>query len=346
MCGKKNFFSHLNIFSKKKNVLNKDLKSKDKIDNISDNKKSKIGIFSFLKNYWNSTKDIFTKKLKNIFLNKNLDKKFFKKLEDILLSSDFGVQSTKKILNLFKEKIKKNNITDTKIAKVYFKEILLKILKKSSKFSDKNNYSNLLIILVVGINGVGKTTAVVKLANYYKNLGKSVILSACDTFRSAAIDQLIDLGNLYNIEIFYKSIGSDPSSVAFDSIIYAKKKKIDIVIIDTAGRMHNKMHLIQELKKMNRVIKKCCSTAFYKTYLVIDAGIGQNSIQQAKIFSSEINISGSIITKLDSTAKGGIIFSIINDLKIPICYISAGEKITDFNIFDYKYFIENFYNIF
>ncbi|WP_232512965.1 signal recognition particle-docking protein FtsY [Buchnera aphidicola] len=267
-------------------------------------------------------------------------------LENLLLLSDFGINSTEKILLMFKRAIKKKNITESAIAIKIFKKQLLKMLKITQK-TDRCIHPNMpFVILVIGINGVGKTTTIVKLAKYYQKLGKSVILSAADTFRSAAIDQLVELGKIHNISVVCKSLGSDPASVVFDSIQEAIKKKIDILIIDTAGRLHNKNHLIQELQKINRVIKKFYLTSFYEIFLVLDAGIGQNSVQQAKIFSANLNITGAIITKLDGTAKGGVIFSIFHDLMIPVYYICTGEKITDFKIFNKKKFIDSFLNIY
>ncbi|WP_232036991.1 signal recognition particle-docking protein FtsY [Buchnera aphidicola] len=269
----------------------------------------------------------------------------FKELKNLLLLSDFGVVATEKILCIFKKNLNKKNISDTKIAIVYFKTLLLKMLTNSQKFEYCDFKKIPFVILIVGVNGVGKTTTATKLAYFYKQLGHSVLLAAGDTFRSAAIDQLVELGLMYNIPVFSKPIGSDSASVIFDAVNLAMQQKKNILIIDTAGRLHNKDHLIQELQKINRVIKKCLPTAPQEIFLVLDAGIGQNSIQQARIFSSCIKITGSIVTKLDGTAKGGIIFSIVNELMIPVRYIGVGEKITDFKLFDQKKFIDSFFDI-
>ncbi len=253
------------------------------------------------------------------------------------------MNATQKILDKFKNGIKKKNIQKSDIALLYFKKQLLKMLKIPNNHSVLNDMNMPFIILIVGVNGVGKTTTIAKLAYYYKNLGKSVMLSAGDTFRAAAIDQIKEFGLRYNIPVFSKTYGVDPASVVFDSVKESIKKKKDILIIDTAGRLHNKSHLIQELKKIDRVIKKCYPKAPHETFIVLDAGIGQNSIQQARIFSDTMNITGSIVTKLDGTAKGGIIFSIVTDLMIPVRYVGTGEKITDFKIFDSKIFIDNLF---
>ncbi|VAX76211.1 signal recognition particle-docking protein FtsY [Buchnera aphidicola] len=344
MCNKKkNFFSKLNFFSKK-SKSNLQLKKDNKNNSIEFNsyikKKSHL---SFFKNSLIFLKNKFIKKIKNIFSSPNLDKNIFRKLQDVLLLSDFGMNATQKILDKFKNGIKKKNIQKSDIALLYFKKQLLKMLKIPNNHSVLNDMNMPFIILIVGVNGVGKTTTIAKLAYYYKNLGKSVMLSAGDTFRAAAIDQIKEFGLRYNIPVFSKTYGVDPASVVFDSVKESIKKKKDILIIDTAGRLHNKSHLIQELKKIDRVIKKCYPKAPHETFIVLDAGIGQNSIQQARIFSDTMNITGSIVTKLDGTAKGGIIFSIVTDLMIPVRYVGTGEKITDFKIFDSKIFIDNLF---
>ena len=190
------------------------------------------------------------------------------------------------------------------------------------------------IILIIGVNGVGKTTTIAKLAYYYKKKGKSVVLSAADTFRAAAIDQINVLGKKYKIPVISRAFGTDPASVVFDSIKEAKIMKADILIIDTAGRLHNKLHLLDELKKISRIIKKFDLSAPHEIILIIDSGTGQNSIQQTKLFHSNIGINSIIATKLDGTAKGGIIFSIINRFKIPINFIGTGKKITDLKKFN------------
>ncbi|AEH39614.1 signal recognition particle receptor [Buchnera aphidicola (Cinara tujafilina)] len=225
-----------------------------------------------------------------------------------------------------------------------FKNQLLNILKKVNSIPLTDNFTSFPhIILVIGVNGVGKTTTIAKLAYYYKTHGKSIMLSAGDTFRAAAIDQILILGKKYEIPVFSKPFGTDPASVIFDSIREAKNKKSDILIIDTAGRLHNKSHLLQELKKISRIIKKFDISAPHEVILVLDACIGQNSIQQTKLFHKNVPISSIIITKLDGTAKGGIIFSIIDRFKIPICFIGTGEKITDLKKFNNELFINEFF---
>ncbi|WP_231938277.1 signal recognition particle-docking protein FtsY [Buchnera aphidicola] len=343
---KKNFFSNLKSFFKKK-IQNNTPKHKIKTDltnsslNSSNNK-----INSFFNNYIHNTKKFFINKINNIFCTQKLDEHMFKKLKNLLLSSDFGVTATEKILHTFKIYIKKNNSISSNKAIIYFKNLLLNMLIISKEKSCSISKAKMpFIILIVGVNGVGKTTIVTKLAYYYKNLGYSTMVAAGDTYRSAAIDQLIDLGRINSIPVFSKPLDSDPASVIFDAIKESIKKKKDILIIDTAGRLHNKNHLIQELQKINRVIHKCHPTAPHEIFLVLDAGIGQNSIEQARVFSSNLPVTGSIITKLDGTAKGGIIFSVANELIIPIRFVGTGEKITDFSSFDSKKFVDSFFNV-
>ncbi|WP_154021601.1 signal recognition particle-docking protein FtsY [Buchnera aphidicola] len=305
---------------------------------------SKNIIVDKLKNCFLKTKKIFTKKINDIFSIQSLDQNTFDKLEKLLLLSDFGVSTTEKILVKFKKKLKKKKIIDSKQAIIIFKNLLLNILKKVNA-SPSIIHSMFLpyIILIIGVNGVGKTTTIAKLAYYYKKKGKSVVLSAADTFRAAAIDQINALGKKFNIPVISRASGTDPASVVFDSIKEAKMMKSDILIIDTAGRLHNKSHLLDELKKITRIIKKFDVLAPHEIILIIDSGTGQNSIQQTKLFHSNIGVNSIIATKLDGTAKGGIIFSIINRFKIPINFISTGEKITDLKKFNGEIFIEELF---
>ncbi|WP_172800923.1 signal recognition particle-docking protein FtsY [Buchnera aphidicola] len=310
-----------------------------------DKKHTKSSIFSFLKSSFSSAKNIFIHKLKTIFSKNCVDKKTFQDLEYLLLSSDFGVHATEKILLQFKRDIDRKNIFNSDLALSYFKKQLLNMLTPSRQPVAPNVSALPFVILVVGVNGVGKTTTIIKLAHYYNNLGQSVMLTAGDTFRAAAVEQLIELGVKHHIPVFSGSLGADSAAIVFDSWKESTKLKKNILIIDTAGRLHNKDHLLRELQKINRVITKCSPAAPHEIFLVLDASIGQNSIQQAKVFSSKMNITGIILTKLDSTAKGGVIFSIAHNLMIPIRYLSAGEKITDLEVFNSKRFVDNFVDI-
>lgn len=332
----------------KKNILTSqdNMLKKKTTKNIFFSILPKNRIVNIFKNYFTNTKNIFTEKIKNIFFKKKIDKNFFKKLEKTLLLSDFGTDIVEKIIYKFKKKINIFKVVESEKAILILKKQLLKMIYKTKQLTLFDKNINLpLIILVVGVNGVGKTTTIAKLAYFYKKKGKSVILSAGDTFRAAAVDQLKELGKKYDIPVIAKKLGTDPASVVFDSIQKAKKNKSDILIIDTAGRLHNKNNLIRELQKIFRVIKKFSTFFIYETILVIDVCIGQNAIKQAHIFGSNINITSIILTKLDGTAKGGIIFSIVDRFMIPVSFITTGEKITDLKIFDGKLFVEEIFKI-
>lgn len=330
MSDKKNgFFS--NLFSLNKKKSNK----KNKIEEKNEN-----NFLFLLKNYLKNTKEKFSKKIKELFFQDKLDSNLLNKLEKILLLSDVGVKTTKKIINQFKISFSlEKNQTSEKTLKI-FKNQLSNIFKKVDSFNDSYNNTIPNIILLVGVNGVGKTSIAAKLAYYFQKKGKSIIFAAADTFRAAAVDQLEEWGNFLKIPVVKKSIGSDPASVVFKSIQKFKKDVSDILIIDTAGRFHNKENLINELKKINKVIKKNIFNLKYDVFLVIDACTGQNAVQQIRSFHNFIGITGIIITKLDGTAKGGIIFSIVDIFSIPIHYVSIGEKITDFRKFNSSTFIK------
>ncbi|VFP84787.1 Signal recognition particle receptor FtsY [Buchnera aphidicola (Cinara splendens)] len=347
MCNKKkNFFSSLKSFFKKKNQNNTSENKKKTCLKDSSSNSSNYKISSFFNSYVHSTKNFFINKINSIFYAPKLDEQMLKELKNLLLSSDFGITATEKILHIFKKHIKRKNLINSKKAIIYFKNLLLNMLVVSKdKRCSISEAKMPFIILIIGVNGVGKTTVATKLAYYYKKLGYSTMVAAGDTYRSAAIDQLMDLGALHGIPVFSKPLGSDPASVVFDAIKESIKQKKNILIIDTAGRLHNKNHLIQELQKINRVINKCHPTAPHEIFLVLDSGIGQNSIEQARVFSSNLPVTGSIITKLDGTAKGGIIFSIAHELTIPICFVGTGDKITDFSSFDSTKFVDSFFNI-
>lgn len=354
--GKKNgFFSWLSSVVRKKNTVDVNKKSnnvdilsikKNKvqesnydIDDIDNNKINKKNFFIKLRKGLLKTKKFLGDKINRIFLSKKIDHVLFEALEETMLLADIGVHTTDRIIkNLIKD-IHHNELKNPE--KVYFllKKNMYNILKKVEiplKISKKKPF----IILVVGVNGSGKTTTVIKLAKKYKLEGKSVMLSAADTFRAAGAEQLQVLGKLNNIPVISQSSSSDPAAIIFDSVRSAMSKKIDILIIDTAGRLHNKCHLMEELKKIVRVIKKLDVSAPHETVLIVDACNGQNTIQQTKIFHKALNLTGIIVTKLDGTAKGGIIFSLSDQFSIPIRYIGIGEKTKDLGIFNGRDFIE------
>ncbi|QCI25833.1 signal recognition particle-docking protein FtsY [Buchnera aphidicola] len=286
-------------------------------------------------------------KIKNFFFKNKINDIFFTQLEDKLLKFDFGAEVSRKIINNLIKKYKNRLLENEQDVYFELQNNLFSILNRN--YCDKNFIShgienNLYVILLIGVNGVGKTTVAAKLAYFYKILGKSVALVASDTFRAAAIEQINCWGDKLSIPVFYKSYGSDPSSVIFDSIEFAHDKKIDVLIIDTAGRLHNKVNLMQELQKNVRVIQKKISYAPNEIFLVLDARNGQNSLIQTELFSQKINnITGIILTKLDGTAKGGIIFAILEKFSIPIRYFCNGEKISDFYKFNAKDFIKSMF---
>lgn len=339
MLKNKNVFSWLNFFKKKSLDCNidhsKSLNTNNKCisdDCISDMKYKKNNFFF---------------KIKKFFLKNTINDTFFKKLEEQLLKFDCGVEVSNKIIRSIFEKYKNNEFNHEKDIYHALKKNLFKILNKSN-LGDQGSYPSIkdspYIILLIGVNGVGKTTVAAKLALFYKNLGKSVALVASDTFRAAAIEQIKYWGNKISVPVFFKKYGTDPSSVIFDAIEFAYLKKVDILIIDTAGRLHNKINLIKELQKNVRVIQKKINFAPNEILLVLDARNGQNSLVQAELFLKNIQkITGIVLTKLDGTAKGGIIFSISEKCLIPILYFSNGEKLSNFYSFNAIDFIENMF---
>lgn len=298
--------------------------------------------FQNLKNGLSKTRQTIFTKIEETFTGKSkLDDSDFDKLEEILINSDLGTELSLAVIdNVRKSLLKEENRTFNNIIEV-LKEELIKILGQSkleSKFieADKNLPN---IILVVGVNGTGKTTTIGKLASFYKNDGKTVLLVPCDTFRAAANEQLNEWARRSAVEIWNDSTSKDPSSVAFDSIKYALDQKIDIVIIDTAGRLHNNANLMTELSKINRVISNLIENAPNETYLVVDGNSGQNAMRQADEFSKYVKITGLIVTKLDGTAKGGSVIQISHNKKIPIVFVGTGEGIDDLQEFNQTDFI-------
>jgi len=268
-------------------------------------------------------------------------------LEEILLKADVGFTTTNFVLNILRSKIKIKNIKNKKIIKEILKEELLKILSEThcqlSKFYVPS-HNMLYCILILGVNGVGKTTIIAKIAKYYKDLNLKVALAAGDTFRAASIEQIQFWGKYHKIPVIAQSIGSDSASVIFDAIQFSYAKNIDVIIADTAGRLHNRKNLMHETQKITKVISKFNSKKLInENMLILDAGIGQNSFRQVEEFKNFIKIDSLSLTKLDGTAKGGIIFSITKELKIPIRFISFGENINDFQEFKEKKFVDNLF---
>ncbi|MCL1995317.1 MAG: signal recognition particle-docking protein FtsY [Defluviitaleaceae bacterium] len=255
-----------------------------------------------------------------------IDEELFEELEDTLIMADIGVETSAFIIDNLRDRVKKDRLTEAADVRAIIKEEIATILIEDHKeFSP----SHPTIILVVGVNGVGKTTTIGKLAKHFKDQGKKVILAAADTFRAAAIDQLEVWAGRTSVDIIKHQANADPSAVVYDALNAAKARKSDVLIIDTAGRLHNKKNLMEELKKINRVIGREYPQANVEALLVLDANTGQNALQQAKAFSQVTDVTGIILTKLDSTAKGGIVVAITHHLKIPIYFVGVGEGIDD-----------------
>lgn len=294
-----------------------------------------MGFFSKLKEGLKKTKDNIGKKIFAAFSGRALDDDFYEELEEAMLTADMGVTATEQILDEFKDEVYREKITDTEKAKNLLKRIMV-----DSISYDIPDYDYPLVILLAGVNGVGKTTAIGKLANYFKSIGKSVVVAAADTFRAAASDQLEVWADRANVRIIKHKEGSDPASVVFDAISSAKARGDDVILVDTAGRLHNKKNLMDELKKFHKVIIRELPNADYRSYIVLDATTGQNALSQVEIFSEAIDIDGIILTKLDGTAKGGVVMAISAEQEIPVVFVGVGEKIDDLLPFDPEEFVD------
>ena len=302
------------------------------------NSESKTGYFTKIKNSLKKTREVFLPN--NTILadsDLSLDDVFFD-IENRLLMSDVGIDVTEMVINLLREKISSNKECNIELIRLSIKEILADILKPCEKplvIEQHEPY----VILFVGINGAGKTTTIGKIANLLQQQGDSCLIAAGDTFRAAATEQVAVWGERNGIPVIQQSQGADSASVIHDAITAAKARKIKVVLADTAGRLHTQQNLMSELSKIKKVIKKCHDSAPHEIMLVVDASIGQNSLKQAEVFHQEIGLTGITVTKLDGTAKGGIIVKIAHDLQIPIRYIGIGESINDLYSFDADTFI-------
>lgn len=297
------------------------------------------GFFDKLKSGLEKTKNNLTGKISDMLTNAvTIDDDLYEELEEILITADIGVQTTTYIIDKLKEKIKEEKIKDPSLINQCLKEVIIDILgdEKNSIEPEKTPE----IILVIGVNGVGKTTSIGKIASKLKNSGNKVIMAAADTFRAAAIDQLEVWSRRAGVDMIKHQEGSDPAAVIFDAIQAAKARKTDVLICDTAGRLHNKKNLMDELSKINRVIDREYKEAYKQTFLVLDATTGQNAVQQAKQFTEVCPIDGIILTKLDGTAKGGIVISIKHSLNIPVKLIGVGEGIDDLQEFRSRDFVD------
>ncbi|MFN3480376.1 MAG: signal recognition particle-docking protein FtsY [Thermodesulfovibrionales bacterium] len=296
-----------------------------------------MGFFDKLKQGLAKTRKGLIEKVESIFSGRKIDFETLEELEEALLTADIGVKATTEIIDFLKEKTKKGEIKDISRIKEYLKLEMSTMLGDSQPLIiDRKPF----VILAVGVNGVGKTTTIGKLTARFVGEGKSVIMAAADTFRAAAIEQLEIWAKRTGAQIVKHQSGSDPAAVAFDAIEAAKARNIDVVIVDTAGRLHTKSPLMEELKKVRRVIEKGIPSAPHEVLLVVDATTGQNALRQAEMFNNAIGVTGIALTKLDGTAKGGIIFAIRRELGIPVRYIGIGEGIEDLRDFEPKEFVE------
>ena len=289
-------------------------------------------LFKKLKDGLFKTRNNITDRINSVLSSfKTIDEDLFDELEEILITSDVGVETTMKLLEGIKKEVKEQKINDPKAVIELLKQEVLRVMSKDVT-SVSNEYPQ--IIVVIGVNGVGKTTSVGKIANRYKQAGKKVLIAAADTFRAAAIEQLEVWSNRVGVDIIKHQEGADPAAIIFDAISAAKSRKTDVIICDTAGRLHNKKNLMEELKKIFRIIDREYPEAHREVYLVLDATTGQNAIIQAKVFKEVADITGIVLTKLDGTAKGGIVIAIKSELNVPVRLVGVGEKIDDLQDFD------------
>lgn len=292
-----------------------------------------MGFFDKLKTGLNKTKESFNTKINDVFSNfRKVDEDFLEELEEVLIMSDIGVDTSVKIVNNLRKRIKKDNIKDEEEVKQALREEIKAI------FDEVENKLNLdtkpSVILVVGVNGVGKTTSIGKIANRLRQDGKKVVIAAADTFRAAAVEQLEVWANRAGCELVKKEEGHDPASVVYDAIRRTKETDADVLIVDTAGRLHNKKYLMDELHKIKKVINKEMGDLSQEVLLVLDATTGQNAINQVKAFKQETDVTGLVLTKLDGSSKGGVVVGIVEENKIPVKFIGVGEQIDDMEIFN------------
>ena len=297
-------------------------------------------LFNNLKSGLTKTRNALTDKINEALnLAVSIDDDLYEELEEILIMADIGMDTTMEIIEKLKDKIRKEKINDVELVRPALKSVIAEMMKAGSENENDTNAEKE-VILVIGVNGVGKTTSIGKLAAMNKAEGKKVLLAAADTFRAGAIDQLVVWSERAKVDIVKHGEGSDPAAVVFDAINASKSRGVDLLICDTAGRLHNKKNLMDKLGKINRIIDRELSNAHKETLLVLDGTTGQNAVIQAKQFMEVCPIDGIILTKLDGTAKGGVVISIKNTLNIPVKYIGVGEGIEDLQAFDPESFVE------
>ncbi len=299
----------------------------------------KLGFFERLKNGLTKTRNNIVSSIDSVFNGfKTIDDDFYEELEEILVMGDIGIKAAEQIIMELKKEVKQRHIKEP----VDCRDILIDSIKEQMKVNqDAYAFENVTsVVLVVGVNGVGKTTTIGKLASIYKSQGKKVLIAAADTFRAAASEQLEEWAKRAEVDIITGKEGSDPASVIFDAVNAAKARKIDILLCDTAGRLHNKKNLMEELKKIGRIIEREFPEAHKESLVVLDGATGQNALMQAREFKNATDITGIVLTKMDGTAKGGIAVAIQSELQVPVKYIGVGEKINDLQKFDPNDFVD------
>lgn len=288
------------------------------------------------------TRNSFAEKVNDlVYRYRKVDEEFFEELEEILIGADVGVSVVMELIDQLRDEVKRRNIQDPKEVQAVISEKLVEIYKGNGNFNNELNVQDnaLTVILFVGVNGVGKTTTIGKMAHKFKSDGKSVLLAAGDTFRAGAIEQLEVWGERVGVDVIKQGSGSDPAAVMYDAIQAAKSRKVDVLLCDTAGRLQNKVNLMKELEKVKRVIEREVPGAPHEVLLVIDATTGQNGLSQAKTFREATNVTGIVLTKLDGTAKGGIVLAIRNEMDVPVKFVGLGEQMDDLQAFDPEQYV-------
>ena len=302
-----------------------------------------MNLFDKIKRGLSKTREqVFNQLQQVILFSHRIDDELLQKIEELLISADVGVATSLEIISRLKQEVKRKNYRDSQELLVILKDQILQMFT-ASKTLNEGSVDSPLVILVAGVNGTGKTTSIAKLAWRYRQQGKSVMLVAADTFRAAAIEQLQIWAERAGAELLKHQEGSDPAAVVFDALQAARSRNKDVVIIDTAGRLHTKVNLMEELKKIRRVIQKVIPAAPHRTLLVLDATTGQNALVQARQFIEAVAVDGIILAKLDGTAKGGVVIGISHELKLPIEYVGLGEQIDDLEPFDPKIYLEGLF---
>lgn len=294
-----------------------------------------MGFFKKMLEGIKKTKDNLSKKLYYAFSARKLDDEFYSSVEDALLAGDVGVTASEQIVSDLRDRAYEDRLKTPDEARDLLREILVESIDY-----EVEPYFYPLVILLSGVNGVGKTTAIGKLAKLFTSEGKSVVIAAADTFRAAASEQLEVWGERAGVRVIRHSEGADPAAVVFDAVSSAKAKGTDVILVDTAGRLHNKKNLMEELKKICRVVDRELPDADFRKYLVLDATTGQNGVSQAEVFSEAVDLDGIVLTKLDGTAKGGVVMAISAELELPVLYVGVGEKIDDLIPFDAREFVD------